>query len=161
LIVFVSNPGKLTATLYRPGSREETAAMPWPSELASRLVPLARVTSTRAPGMTAPLGSWTTMWRMPDVGRGPCPARVAVAVPARAKTQARITFTRFTQLPLPSLLAVELLRIDLRIDLYLADGPLLHRRAGRCAPARGRKLAPILLAPVIEVQRVIDHRRRL
>src|SRR5678816_1620668 len=86
---------------------------------------------------------------------------MAAELPLIQMWQWKRATTGITRLPPPPLLAVELLGIDPGIDLDLRDSPLLHRRTRRSATEGMRKFDPVYVPPVVEVEAVLDHRRRL
>src|SRR5439155_18606148 len=141
--------------------RSRAVATPWPSERRSVRrtdafavsVPVRR---TAAPGITAPLGSCTTTRSVP-VARGCADADAGSTKPASRNRRMTGLLMAF----LPSAFDRELLRIDRRVDLHLRDGPLFARRARHRAADLARELDPVAVLPVLEIQRVVRHRRRL
>src|SRR5215467_3281292 len=103
-------------------------ATPCPSEVVGAGIGACvsePATCTTAPGITAPLGSCTTTRRAAPDTRCPAYAAESMTRTPRATMQADNRLTDFTRVPLPSVLRLELLRVDLRIDFDLADRPLL------------------------------------
>src|SRR5215203_6064042 len=141
--------------------RDVAFAIPWPSDTISgttkSCVPESTpLTTTVAPGMTAPLGSFT-ITRSAPVCRA---CAVAIRPPgsrsAIASSASRISVVRMG-LALPG----EALGVDLGVDLHLADRPFLVRRATARAADFEREFDAVNVTPLLEVKGVIHQLGRL
>src|SRR5262245_18212820 len=114
-----------------------------------------------APGMMAPLGSLTTTRSEPSTGCAQAGDSALVKVhPPSRHTQRSL---RITAAPRQSVGAGDgkSLRVDLWIDLDLVHLPFFIRGAFLCTTDRVREVDAVHVAPVLEEEGEVHHRRRL